>query len=75
MRSDNHPLPLPLDARQVELLRTLDQDGGLVASPGTDRFEELEHLAERDLSTVRVCPKAGGVHQFEITSAGREAIA
>lgn len=75
IRPDNHPLPFPLDARQSDLLREMDFIGCVIASPGSERFEELDHLVDQGLAKDTHCPNAMGVHQFEITAAGREAIA
>lgn len=75
MRSDNHPLPFSVDDVQREHLQRIATDGCVIASPGSQRFEELDHLVDQGLVIDRPCPNAMGVHQFEITAAGREAIA
>lgn len=68
---DNYPLPFLPDQQQWELLRSMQDNGCVIASEGTDRFEVLEHLVDQGLSVDRFCPKACNVHQFEITVEGR----
>lgn len=68
-------LPLPIDDVQRVHLEIISRDGFSIASPGTLRYQEMANLVDQGLLQERCCRKAMGVYQFEITAAGREAIA
>jgi len=73
VKRDQLPLPLPLDDRQVWFLSDLFETGYTVCSAGTERFEALELLRERDLVRAHFCPRvAGGVWQYQLTPDGEE---
>lgn len=74
--ADDQPLPFPMDADQQRLLRSLIDNGGAVASKGTDRFAALQHMVERGWVAEHFAKDiAGGIHCFRATIQGNEALA
>ena len=66
-------LPLPLDPRQVGLIRTtLDSGNFLVTLQGTDRFEFCDQLVSMGLMTKIFCKQAMKAWQFSVTERGME---
>lgn len=65
-----HPLPFALDDDQLGWLSHIREHGFAIASPGTENYEALFNLVDRDLLSEKHCPEAMGVHQFELTDAG-----
>ena len=58
----------------LELLTEVAISYVATASDGTDRFAAMNVLVDQGLLQKNFCPKAGGVHQFQLTRAGLEAI-
>ena len=71
---DTRPLPLPIDVVQTGYLEEMLREGCVIATQGSWRSEELKNLVERGLAASVHCPKAMGVHQYQITAAGRQAL-
>ena len=71
---DTHPLPLPIDEVQTGYLEEMLREGCVIATRGSWRSEELKYLVERGLAASVHCPEAMGVHQYQITEAGRDAL-
>ena len=68
------PLPFPAD-EQEKLLMAAMTDAGTVASEGTDRYELLCILVDRGLVSKHYAEGiAGGIHCFQPTAAGLEAL-
>lgn len=73
--AEDLPLPFPADEQQISQLRAVLLAGGhMVASPGTEKFEKLNHLVPGGYVEKHHCESALGVYQFSITHKGMEAL-
>jgi hypothetical protein len=67
-------LSLPAAVMQLRVLEEVWEAGVWIASPGTDKYSELDLLVDAGLMHKQKCPRAMGVYQFGLTAAGIELV-